>query len=936
VDNLTSEEHDLLERVRAKPELETFFFQKLKGLKWLNQLIEKGYYAPEKLPGPVESAQEGFYSIPYWAPIGYLLAVAPEIKSRHSDAEARIVLDIIRRVSAYAIEHRTRNYRVWWEFAKILRCVPPVLVDEADLEFIDYWLDDPFDRSQVADEIGKWIVALLLDDSPHAKSLALRTSELLFRLRQDGEASEEGALRIDNWAAEQLIARLAPVLGRTLHVPGVEVFHAPLVALLAEQDGKRDSWSHMWRPAIEEHSQNVRRESAEQLLIVGFRDSVDALVESDAKGALNFFRGVLEGTLQTPKRVAIYTLAQHFEPLRDLLPDVLVEQHFRSNFRHELWHLLKRRYPAFDAGERDIVRGLIESRFIRNETGKVVEEPTANLQATWYAAIKDHGSVEKSEYTRLVAAAGGAPDYPDFASYHMSGHVEHRSLYSTEELLALEPRELAERLRSYEPDDNSFLPEHDSRGLAKTFQQVLAADPMKYFYHLSQFETLRLDFVHAVFEAFQGLWSANGALPWTELWERIMAFAESLTESSSTLWNVASKPASEQPFLTANKHWIVADIARVIEQGTKEDSHVMPDILLPRAQTLLLALLDRSPGSSFKPEDDAIFIAINSDHGNCVEALFNLALRRCRLADSVGNEHQSVWERELEPHFDARLTAASSDSFEFAVLAVNYLPNLLYLSADWVHRNIERLFWVADETMWLCAMQGYAQIARVQRTIYDYLKRSGQFLRALDDERLKERVHEKIIQNIVFGFIADFESLQDADSLIAKLIERRQRDEISHLTWFIWTLRESDSRERLSHKIHLLWPRLLAIVDVSTRDGRLLASRLCIWLDLVEEISAQNLEWIRAVAPYADENHNSYGFLESLARLSEKHPNEVFEIWKALLTGSRAAYPPEAIATIFKRLVALGSEGKRKANEIASAYVLHGNRGPYESLESLL
>ena len=60
----------------------------------------------------------------------------------------------------------------------------------------------------------------------------------------------------------------------------------------------------------------------------------------------------------------------------------------------------------------------------------------------------------------------------------------------------------------------------------------------------------------------------------------------------------------------------------------------------------------------------------------------------------------------------------------------------------------------------------------------------GDFLKALDDESLKENTHDKIIQTIVIAYLEGYEQLDDSNSLIFILLERSKFEEISHLAFF--------------------------------------------------------------------------------------------------------------------------------------------------------
>jgi hypothetical protein len=142
--------------------------------------------------------------------------------------------------------------------------------------------------------------------------------------------------------------------------------------------------------------------------------------------------------------------------------------------------------------------------------------------------------------------------------------------------------------------------------------------------------------------------------------------------------------------------------------------------------------------------------------------------------------------------------------------------------------------------------------------------------------------------------------------------------------------------EKIRAKVFELWPHILAAADTNTREGRLLASKLCEWSVFITEVNDANKPLILAVAPYAGENHHSYDLLRSIARISASQPLEAYEIWRRMLDASQPDYPKDAIRTALANLVREGAEGVRKAKDIASQYLRGGIEEPSKVLEEVI
>src|SRR5262249_8553915 len=442
---------------------------------------------------------------------------------------------------------------------------------------------------------------------------------------------------------------------------------------------------------------------------------------------------------------------------------------------------------------------------------------------------------------------------------------------SKDELLSLDIAQLVDRLESYH--DTGRFGEPGLKGLVKVFRQIIKEEPLRFYNQLRRFSRLDLAYVYEVIDAYGELWREKARLPWEELWEYLLTFCEDVL-GQEQFWSPEN--AERRTAFVANRYWVVGEIGRLIEDGTKSDEHSIPEKFLPQMERILRILLEKEKESEeFKPDEDAVSVAINSPRGRCIEALINLTLRCCRLADKQQGSHVETWTH-FQPIYDDELTRANIDEYEFVTLVARYLPNFLYMSKDWVLANLEKIFEQKNYQKWLCAMQGYSCVNRVYEEFYNYLKERKDFVRALDDGNINQTLKDKIVQNIAVAYLNDFEKLEDDSSLVHRLLARKKHSELRQLIWFLWTLRKN-GHTKIVDKVFELWPRILGVIDTNILEGRRLASNLCDWTAFVDEVNDINKRLILAVAPYADENHHSYDLLRSIARISERQPLEAYE-----------------------------------------------------------
>ncbi|WMS87878.1 hypothetical protein [Pleionea litopenaei] len=925
---LSAKELDLMQRIEEKVELRPLFFRKVKGLKWFDPLAERGYFSPEANPKPVPAKEEGYVNIPSWPVVDYLVKTAPELADKKNLEYVEKYLHVLVNVTTYAKKNKVSNYHTWWQFAEIISLIPHNSIPIESIDIVDYWLDDKYECGLVAQVVGaKWLPKLLQINDDHALKLANKIIEFLYKvIFIEREHEEKGKLdasfRFDYYHAKEITERTAKLAGEKLGLDAIKIFDAFLSNILVQLNS--DLWSSLWQPAIEDHEQNKYRDDAKNILIKAYRDSMDGYIHTTPNEASKYVKSMLASEYQTIQRIAIYIIGRNYHLFTDVVDQLLDVKYLDSNYQHEMWHFLNKCYPNFTDSNKEKVLELIYGIASYDDEGELHAGASAYNKAIWLSAIKEYGEREANLYFESTKIAKTEPEHPDFSSYMSVGWSGRKSPKTIEELQALSFDELVQELKNYK--DSDAFNDHGLEELAKVFKQLVKNEPLKYYLNLNKFIYLDFAYIYELIEAYRNLWEDKSKFPWDEIWEKLLEFCSNVIEQDR-FWDPEN--AKQRESFVANRHWIISSIGRFIEAGTKTDQHAFDEKHLSDAEKILTYLLERVKGSEYKVDSDAVSISINSPRGHCLNALINLTLRSCRISDKKNNnDHSMVWSK-FARYYDSELGRSdlTEPEYEFATLVTNYLPNFLYMSKPWVLENLNRIFDQNNYLKWLCAMQGYAYVGTIYQEIYGYLRMHGDLLKALDDDNIRNRIKEKAIQNIAVAYINNFESFEETNSLINTLIERNNHEEINHLIWFIGSFRKKGD-DNLKNKVYELWPKILENIDLSTRHGRRMASKLCDWTVFVDQIDEDIRRLLLTIAPYSDESHNSYTILESISEISETQPFEAFEIWMKILEGSTPDYPEEAIRSIFTNLLKKGSEGLRKARQAESEYLKNGNVRP--------
>ena len=929
--NLTVKECDLLKRIDKRKESVKIFFQKVQGLKWYAALEKRGYFAPEANPRPKESSVEGRKFVPYWCVLDYLEKTSSELNENENENYSKIFRELLISVSKFAKEEQFSNYRTWWKFALIISNIPSKYLTETDLDIVDYWLDDQYDTSLVGEAIGtQWLPALLEQSDEHSQELAIKLVSLIFKVKLDPESvsswgSNDVKIRIETFQCCEIIDQIAKPLGSTLGESVLPILESQIESVL--EHSHSDKSSVIWRPAIEEHDQNQTVDNQIHLFIDLLRDTLNAFVASKPIESVESITKLLNSEFKTIKRIAIHAIDTGFQSCR-LLFNQLLEPTFWTTYqyKHELWTLLNHHYPSLDKDQKESVRDSICA--IDTDTDTTDVQSRAYRQAGWFAAIKEHGKKEEEAYQNCVKKAGATPEYPSFEAYMQWGQVVPMSPISLEQMSSMQTSELIDYLKNYREDNSNFF-ESPIEGLFEAFRKFIKSSPLSFSRKLSSFEHIDLRFIYQIVEAYRELWVAKSSLPWKDVWKPLLRFCLGLV-SCKAFWNEDN--AKFIDVMIPNRHWVVGSIASLIESGVKSDDPAFDSECLDIAEDIVVNMLEQQHGEEFE-ENDAVFNAINSPRGKCINALVNLTLRRCRDADALNRnkDHSAVWIR-FEHFYDRELEFSCVPSFEVPTLFANYLPNLLYMSADWTYANLDRIFSQEDRNWWRCAMEGYAYVSTFQKKIYKYLRDAGHFIDVLDDETIYHRAHDRVITNICIAYLSGIESLDTDSDLVSVLISRNKRDELNKLVLEFWRYGKGD--EVLLPKIKTFWAAVLSEINLESKGGQSVASNLCRLVERIAEVDDPSLNLIRAVAPYACVEHNSYHMFEWLEKLSESQPKESYLIWQSMIRFTLPSFPANSMKILLKNIVNAGYSAQ--AHELVETYIKGGNLELHKWLKEIL
>jgi hypothetical protein len=341
-------------------------------------LNQAGLFAPNKNPGPVPGEQEGYIRIPYWSPLDYLVAVA-RISDERNDLElAMKVMGVVRTVSSWKDVNGKpiANYHTNRKFAEILGLVPTEAVTLDIIALIPVWLQDRYEQGLIGTAIDEGILGRLIDsmspaDWDKAVTIVRQCTTIKWiPTNESVDCAQRPVSAVDDDGLKTLLdhhlKRLATRRARAL----AELFVGRVHEVFSTE-GRRE-YSHIYRPAIEDHSQNHDSMGAENRVVEGLRDALIALCETKDTDAKVFIQGLLSDESVIIKRIGICVVSKCWAQVKSLYETLLTLKLFDLDYLHELYNLLKEHFAELTpALQQRTLELLLQIPGFQNQSGAI-------------------------------------------------------------------------------------------------------------------------------------------------------------------------------------------------------------------------------------------------------------------------------------------------------------------------------------------------------------------------------------------------------------------------------------------------------------------------------------------------------------------------------------------------------------------------------------
>ncbi len=881
---------------------------------WLIPLKDRGYFEPSKNPSPHEVPEKtGYFIVPYWNVLCYLEVVSQE-NSKHLDKDiTNALLQIINQIINYRDEegHRIENYRTDWIMLIVLSNLPTDMLTKDHIEFIRNALKAKWGSTLVSSDLGKLLLPKLITDKAVDLLINLLDVMLDYKKREDKLGGEYVSIMDEHWLDEAL-KRYKPDIAKLCVIKAARIVIDRMKKILSEDNRRFDN---IWIPTIEDHSQITFPERYECQLVQFVRDMY--VYYPDPEKLKDDVGSLLAETHPIFRRLAFHTINKHFDALKELFFES-DSNPLETLVTHEIYELLKDHCKDFAEDGIEKILCWIESESLPDEITKD-EKYVAKIKKEWLHALlcsENRKVIEK--YNHYNDIFPYEFEHPGHHYWSESGSVGDESPISAEELGKQSNQEIAIILKEFKDEGKFVWGKLSEISLTNTLKQAIITDPKKFSKDLNHFLSIQPLYIIRILWGLTEAWRNKQDFEWDELLDFVWQLIE-----PNAFWEEQYEKGKEN-----YKSSIIRAISDLIKEGTRSDEHAFNPDLLPNAKKILLQLLDKTE-SDIGDSIDIVTSVLNSTRGHIYEALMNYSLRYARL---YKKKDDIRWEDEVKAEFTKRLDRQIESTPEFSVICGQYLPNLFYLDHQWVTDHIDKIFLQGDPIHWHATMSGYLYYAnKVYEMIYNLIKQSGNFEKAIYTGFKVKFATERLVQHISISFLEGKESLDDPSSLITKILEHADSEQLIELTEFLWTFRGKLKPIQID-KVKQLWGKIMDIIEANLEvsNYRAIASNLVRWISLIDEIDEDIFEWMKQGVKYLDKDHFNTFIIEYLLQHADKTPQRVGDIYIEMLTNDiYPLYKEEHIKDLVRKLYRAHPE---LADKICNMY---GEKGYIEILEDV-
>ncbi len=676
-----------------------YFFDKLDHPECLLILEKNDFFKYPKRPLEHES---GGVSFPLWPPMTYLVKMS-KVKSTQDDV-ARICLGI-----------ETDNINTQVQILEIALNLPP----KRSIDIINKsygWLD----------QINSWFhpekygqLLIHLTKGGH-KTEAVELAKKVLALKPDPRTpakidsytfSHDPVALFDDWHYEKILKESYPKFVDHVGMEALKVLFDLVVDYVRlsnvdKKDGSKDDYSKIWRPAIEDNSQN-HEHGVRDVLITATRDICEYFLKSHPDQIMSIVKELESRGLNILNRLALHLLRLFPTSAEKKIEEKLMnEEEFEDNSRltHEYFLLAETHGKILNKKQRGQIWSWIMSgadieqlkKWKLQNGQKYTDEDGQKYVRSWrmyHLMPFQHIDSSWQKYYDELVKEFGQPKYPTFSSWSEGGSWGPTSGVTAEQLKKMSPEEVVTFLKTWQPPANDPL-DHSREGTGRQLTEEISSEPGRWAESAQSFITLDATYVRSYLGGFRESLKQGKKFEWKPILEICQIILEKPAEIKD---RKGSMPFGDDP----DWSWCRNTIVDLVNEGLSD--HAGKLSLEHRAQAWkIIEILTNDSDPTPKREEeyltsskeDPLTLAINSIRGDAVLAAIQYGVW---LKGFESKENQEKWSLAKQAPELSRLLASHLDIKKEPSLAIRAvygekLGTLAWLDYKWVDNNQNLIF----------------------------------------------------------------------------------------------------------------------------------------------------------------------------------------------------------------------------------------------------
>ena len=858
----------------------------------------------------------------------------------------------------------TDNAAVLTDLVDALLAMPPD-VSARLVEKAARWAESPY--LLLPDKLGQLISHLAKGEkTEEAMAIARVLLDILPdpRQQQVAEADEpyglppEPRARFEIWHYEQVVKNYYPDLVRETGLPALTLL-CDLLDKAIHLSRRRDDmeaprdYSYVWRPAIEDHPQNLGH-TIKDTLVTAIRDAAELVVRSGRVTVEQVVNALECRGWKVFQRIALHVLRMFPDQAEALAAARLTDRSLFEDvgLRHEYALLLRDCFRHLTPEDQAKILGWIEDgpdvdQYQRREskTGRQPsEEEVAGYrerwQQRWLARIgADNLPEEWKERYRNLCGKYGEPEHPEFPVYTEGGRVGPTSPKTADELKAMSLAELLEFLGTWKPPENIFR-EPSPEGLGRVLSSVVAEDPQRFASEAEKFRDLEPTYVRTLLSGLRDALKQGRRFEW----KPVLGLCK---------WVIAQPreiPDRQVQEIDADPDWgwTRKAIADLLSAGFEDHPGGIPIDIRQRAWAILKPLTDdpdptpeheqRYGGSNMDPAT----LSINTTRGEAMHALIRYALWvRRHLEKEPGSEArlQNGFEEmpEVRGVLEAHLDPVREPSLAIRAVYGEWFPWLVLLDPEWARTNAQRIFPLArgNEAYFEAAWNTYIAFCRPYDNVLDILR--PQYQHAVqrigshhDDTRWLADPDEKLAEHLMVFHWRGKLSLDDP--LLTAFWEWAPDTLRAHAIEFVGrALKQTDEEVPIEilERLKQLWQERLALAKRAAQPSGVEKELAAFgWWFASEKV---DVDWaivqLSESLRFAHKTEPAHRVIEHLAKTAYIRPRESVECLRMIAEGDREGWNLYGSLDHVRRILEVALRHPSAADEAKRVIHYLGSRG---------